>query len=185
MKIRIVLITIMIAFGVYGFTTIGENENAVIIPEGKGYNVGQTAPDMQLVSITGERMKLSDYRGKMVLIDFWASWCGPCRKANPHVVEAYHKYKDSKFKNAEGFVVWGISLDGGRRGNEDSWKQAVKADKLSWDTNFLGNNDIAGQYGIRSIPAQFLVDGNGIIVASYVGYNPNENFESKLKSLLK
>jgi thiol-disulfide isomerase/thioredoxin len=181
MKIKIILIATIVAFGIYGFTSVSEENNSSETPQTKGYNVGQIAPDIELTSINGKKMKLSDFRGKMVLVDFWASWCKPCRMANPHVVKAYKDFKDKEFKNAKGFVVWGVSLDRGA----DAWKAAVKADNLEWDTNFLGSQAVAGQYGVRSIPSQFLIDGDGIVVASYVGYNPNDSFEQKLKALLK
>jgi len=165
----------------YGFTSLNEDVSKEKSSLKEGYKVGQTAPDMELVSINGKTMKLSDLRGKIVLVDFWASWCHPCRKANPHVVEAYKKYKDKTFKNGKGFTVWGISLDR----DKNAWIAAVKADKLVWDTNFLGNRDVAGKYGVRSIPSQFLIDGDGVILASYVGYDPSNNFENKLKAFLK
>lgn len=181
MKVKIILIVAVIAFGIYGFTNATENTTNSSSTADRGYKVGQLAPDMELTNINGEKMKLSDLRGKMVLIDFWASWCRPCRMANPHVVKAYADYKDKEFKNGNGFTVWGVSLDRGK----DAWLKAVKADQLTWETNFLGNQNIAGQYGVRSIPSQFLIDGEGIIVASFVGYNPDDSFEGKLKALLK
>jgi len=174
----------LVAFGIYGFTTFnGENtiEKTTEISKSKiGYKVGQVAPDMELTSINGKTMKLSDLRGKMVLIDFWASWCGPCRRANPHVVEAYNTYQNQSFKNGKGFVVWGISLDR----DQNAWRAAVKADGLTWKTNF-NNVEAAKKYGVQSIPSQFLIDGDGVVLASYVGYNPKDNFEHKLKASLK
>jgi len=181
MKLKILLVIATLTFGIYGFTTFEDHTATSNTSQKEGFNVGQIAPNIELTSIDGKTMKLSDFRGKVVLVDFWASWCRPCRMANPHVVEAYKKYKDKKFKNADGFMVWGVSLDR----NASAWKEAVKADGLVWNTNFLGNQKVAGQYGVRSIPSQFLIDGNGVIVASFVGYNKKDNFENKLKTLLK
>jgi len=181
MRIKSILLAVVVAFGVYSFTTLNNDVKVEESTNGIGYKVGQIAPDMNLTSIDGKAMKLSDLKGEMVLVDFWASWCRPCRNANPHVVSAYNTYKDKEFKNAKGFVVWGVSLDR----DANAWKAAVKADKLEWDTNFLGNQDVAGKYGVRSIPSQFLIDGEGVIVASFVGYDPSNNFEGKLKILLK
>lgn len=178
MKIRIVLIAAMVAFGVYGFTSINEDVNTSEIPQGKGYYIGQIAPEMELTSVDGKKMKLSDFRGKMVLIDFWASWCRPCRMENPHVVAAYNKYKDKSFKNGEGFTVYGVSLDR----SKDPWKQAIKDDKLVWKSNMWGNQAVAQQYGVRGIPSSFLLDGDGVIIATNLR---GDALKEKLKSLLK
>ena len=128
----------------------------------QGVEVNAKAPDIVLVSPQGKTIKLSKLKGKIVLIDFWASWCGPCRKENPSVVEAYNKYKSKKFKNANGFEVYSVSLDK----NEDAWKKAIADDKLVWKNHGWDKDGVVSQlYQVYSIPSGFLVDGEGNIVA--------------------
>ena len=103
-------------------------------------------------------MALSSLRGKVVLIDFWASWCGPCRKENPNVVRIYSKYK------AKGFEIYGVSLDK----DMNAWKEAIAADGIGWvqvsDLKYWGSA-AAKLYGVQGIPQTFLLDKNGIIAA--------------------
>lgn len=125
----------------------------------EGVVVGNKAPDFNSILRTGENVKLSDYLGNSyVLIDFWASWCPPCRAENPHLVEVYKKYKD------KGFEVIGISLDK----KEDPWLKAIQQDGLPWE-QFIDPKAWAGEgvvkYGVRLIPSNFLIDKNGNIVA--------------------
>jgi len=122
-----------------------------------------TAPEIALASPKGKVLKLSSLRGKMVLVDFWASWCGPCRKESPNVAEAYQKYHQKVFKDAKGFEVFSVSLDR----DAEAWKQAILADKLVWKNHVLDVQGLAAaNYQVATIPNAFLLDGNGVIVAS-------------------
>lgn len=126
--------------------------------------IGALAPDFTLNNTTGEAVSLSDYRGKIVLLDFWASWCGPCRRENPNVVSLYQQY------NHKGFEVLGVSLDGKRSGADPkaAWLKAIEQDQLSWAnlSDLQGfESPIAKLYGIQSIPSTFLIDAEGIIIA--------------------
>ena len=123
---------------------------------------------------TNGAVKLSAYRGKLVYLDFWASWCGPCRAENPNVLKAYNKYKDKNF------TVLGVSLDA----KKEPWLAAIKTDGLTWTeiSDLKGwNNMVAKQYTIRSIPQNFLIDPTGKIVGKNLR---GDDLEAKLASLL-
>ena len=158
--------------------------------------VGMPAPDITLEDPDGKSYSLSELKGNVVLLDFWASWCGPCRRANPHVVEVYDKYKD------QGFTVFSVSLDGldertKRRlgGNEDAisknmdaskdrWVKAIEKDNLKWEYHVSElakwDTKAAKMYGVTGIPKTFLIDRDGNIAA----VNPRFNLEETLLKVL-
>jgi len=137
--------------------------------------VGGLAPEIQLKGLDGKEIKLSSLRGKIVLIDFWASWCGPCRRENPNVVNLYNNYK------SKGFEIFGVSLDD----NEDKWKGAIQKDGLTWIhvSDLKGWQSAAAQtYQVSSIPFTVLLDRNGRIIAKGLR---GSDLESKMAELLK
>lgn len=147
-----------------------------------GINIGERAPEMVFKSPEGEKIALTSLRGKMVLIDFWASWCSPCRIENPNLVKTYRHFMDKEFANGSGFTIYGVSLDK----SKEAWVGAIQKDGLEWESHvsdLKGWQSVpAAMYGVMGIPMNFLIDGEGIIVAKGLR---GEYLDNKLKELLK
>jgi peroxiredoxin len=155
-------------------TTAGKRL-AALLASVTSTNIGDIALDFTMPDTANVKVKLSAYKGKYVLLDFWASWCAPCRQENPNLVKTYEKYKNKNF------TVLSVSLDSKR----DNWLKAIREDHLRWthvsDLKYW-NNEAAIKYGINAVPANFLIDPNGVIV----GINlRGEALENKLKELIK
>jgi peroxiredoxin len=137
--------------------------------------IGAAAPDFQMNDVNGKPVSLSSFKGQYVLVDFWASWCGPCRQENPNLVKAYNTFKD------KGFTILGVSLDKDKK----AWVKAIAEDKLSWthvsDLQFW-NNAAARLYRVQAIPANFLLDKEGKIIAKNLR---GKDLELELAKVLK
>lgn len=140
----------------------------------KGTTLGFPAIDFTLQDLDGKNVALSSFKGKYVLVDFWASWCGPCRRENPNVVAAYNKYKD------KGFTILGVSLDD----NKEKWKAAVEKDNLAWThvSDLKGwQSSVAKMYNVTGIPFNLLLDKDGNILAKGLR---GADLEAKLEAVL-
>jgi thiol-disulfide isomerase/thioredoxin len=139
-----------------------------------GVKIGLEAPEISMKMPNDSTLTLSSLRGKYILIDFWASWCGPCRKENPNVVKVYNKYKNKNFD------ILSVSLDQ----DKSAWIRAIQADNLTW--NHVSdlqqwNSAAAAAYGVKGIPATFLLDKEGKVIAMNLR---GEALESKLEEIL-
>ena len=152
----------LVALSLIGFSFVNKSENSVNNTESSAQmatlNVGDKAPELAYTNPDGKIMKLSDLKGKVVLIDFWASWCRPCRVENPNLVQLYRSNKE------RGLSIVGVSLDR----DKNKWIKAIEDDGLVWDhVSHLQfwNDPIAKLYKVSAIPATFVLDENGVIIA--------------------
>lgn len=136
------------------------------------FNGGDKVPDIEMVLANGQKAKLSDLKGKYVLLQFWGSWCGPCRRENPHLFQLYQKYHE------KGFEIFSIGLEP----SPEAWESAMKADRMVWpyqtmeSINFDG--PLAKQFNIKSIPTTFLLNPEGVIM----GVNLRPDYLDKMLS---
>ena len=161
--------------GWVGTNILGTVEGTERVSETRiGTNIGDEAPDIVMNNPDGVQMKLSDLRGQLVLVDFWASWCGPCRRENPNVVRLYNEYK------SKGFTVFSVSLDH----DKSKWINAIEKDKLSWPNHVSDlkrwQSDPARIYQVKGIPTTFLIDQNGVVIGKNLR---GEALDKKLKEL--
>jgi len=181
--------------GQYATFAAGLEQAAMQGQASEAIQVGMPAPNISMKSPDGKTYTLADLKGKVVLIDFWASWCGPCRKSNPHVVEVYNKYKE------KGFTVFSVSLDGidsrsksrypdeaqfqaGLEQSKKNWIAAIEKDQLTWPYHVSEltkwDTQAAREYGVSGIPKTFLIDRQGKIAA----VNPRTTLEEELLKVL-
>lgn len=174
-KLNILLLILAVSSMTFGFIFKNTGADAPV-----GLNIGNKAPELKFMNPEGKAIALSSLKGKMVLLDFWASWCGPCRMENPAVVEAYHNYKDKKFKGGKGFTIYSVSLDN----SKEAWIRAIERDHLVWENHVsdLGgwNSKPAQMYRVNSIPFNYLLNENGVIIAKNLR---GEDLEAELKKL--
>jgi len=151
----------------------------VLFAQSIGLGIGNIAPEIRLTDPQGETVALSAMKGKVVLIDFWASWCAPCVKEQSELVVLYNRYKDSDFTNGKGFEIYGVSLDN----KKANWENSIKKIKINWtqvsDLKFW-NTPVAKTYDIQALPFNVLVDGKGIIIAKDLHDNDLEYFITNL-----
>jgi thiol-disulfide isomerase/thioredoxin len=165
MKKANILIAIA-AVSMLAFGFMYQPSPSVKVTGNTGTNVGDKAPELNLKDPNGKDISLAAInKNAFVLVDFWASWCPPCRRENPAVVKAYQAYSTKKFKGGASFTIYSVSLDN----NPKAWAAAIEKDGLSWANHVSDlkqwESIAASIYGVESIPTNFLLDNNGVIIA--------------------
>ncbi len=149
---------------------------AKFIDLNRSHEVGDKYTDFEMKNEKGEVLRLSENLGRVTLLEFWASWCGPCRQQNPDLVETYKRYKEA------GFKIFSVLLDF----SKEDWEKAIKDDHIAWPqvSDLNGRNSTAGIiYGVNAIPDNFLIDADGNIIAKYLWGEPlKDAVEQALKS---
>jgi len=151
------IINVLLVLGLAAFV----GYKIYILPK---FDSGEKVPGFTAELIDGQPFSLDDLEGSYVLLDFWGSWCGPCRYENPSLVELHKKYNGKKFNDAKGFEIVSVAIET----NEMRWKSAIKADKLNWPHHIVQldrfDGAIATQYGVKEIPTKYLLDKSGSVL---------------------
>ena len=150
-------------------------------PQTSGFQIGETVPEIALPNPQGDTLRLSQLRGKLVVIDFWASWCRACRLHNQRYKSLYNRYVDSSFVSGTGLALFSVSLDTDRQ----QWKDAIANDRLPWPyqvSDLLGwNSPLVKQHGFRDLPYNLIVDGQGQVLAKNIHQSKlNQFIEAQL-----
>jgi peroxiredoxin len=174
----VLLVFLPVIFGLSSNTNNHEEKKKPISP-----NIGDMAPDIVMLSTDrSTTYKLSDLKGKMVLVNFWASLVAPCRFENPNILRAYQNYSTRNFKSGNGFAVFSVSMDT----DVESWRTAIARDNLVWPyhvSDLKGyDSEVANTYGIKAIPFNYLIDGTGKVIAINLrGAELNKTLQENLK----
>jgi peroxiredoxin len=152
----------------------------IVVGQTTGTDIGDKAPEIRLPSLVGDTLALSSLKGKMVLIDFWATWCAPCVKEQPELSKLYKKFKNSDFTDGKGFEIFGVSLDS----KKANWEAVINKYGVNWiqvsDLKFW-SSPVAKLYNIQELPFNVLIDGKGIILAKNLH---GEGLEKELSKYL-